>query len=198
MVKDGRQLAPTLEGIRDDHVLRYRFAAEQATARGYTSVLDVGCGCGYGSSILAAAVLSVIATDIDEGALDYGREHYGHERITWRRVDWDTERAFPKVEAAIGFEVVEHLADARGFLAAAARHVPLLVGSVPNQDVVPFDPEKHVRHVRHYTPAEVFDALCEVGWTPLFVGGQRGKRGLEAEIVRDPAGCRTLVFLARS
>ena len=47
-----RQVAPSLDGIRKDHVERYKLAAE---IFGGLSVMDVGCGVGYGAKVLADA-----------------------------------------------------------------------------------------------------------------------------------------------
>ena len=50
-----RQLAPTLEGIRADHLERYKFAVStiQKTfglrdGHNPIKIIDAGCGCGYG------------------------------------------------------------------------------------------------------------------------------------------------------
>src|SRR3546814_15557036 len=66
----------SLEGIRDDHVARYRFAAEQLRAHGCrldNRVVDAGAGCGYGTFILAEAGFRVTAIEQDAGEI--GRAH---------------------------------------------------------------------------------------------------------------------------
>lgn len=197
VIKDGRQMSPTLAGIRADHVARYAFAAR--VLRGWlpdgAPVLDIGCGCGYGSWILAErGGFRVIATDIDQGALDYGATHYAHRRISRLRLDLAAD-PLPAAAAVTGFEVVEHVADGAVLLARLPGEV--LVGSVPNELVVPFDAAKHRRHVRHYTPEEIRTALTGAGWHAMFVGGQRGKHGRDARVDALPHECRTLVFEAR-
>jgi hypothetical protein len=57
-MRDGeRQVAPTLEGIRRDHVARYEWAARRLKGR----VLDACCGIGYGTQILAKAGCTPLA-----------------------------------------------------------------------------------------------------------------------------------------
>jgi hypothetical protein len=46
-----RQVSPTIDGIRKDHVERYQFVAKRL-AKG-SRVVDFSCGVGYGSRILA-------------------------------------------------------------------------------------------------------------------------------------------------
>src|SRR3954467_14298237 len=69
-----RQVAPTLEGIRADHVARYQFAAQ--LLKKPTRVIDFACGVGYGSKILADAGHFVYGYDRDPEAIAYAREHY--------------------------------------------------------------------------------------------------------------------------
>lgn len=198
MIKDGRQVSTTLDGIRDDHVRRYQFAAQKIkAARASATVLDVGCGCGYGSFILANSGFQVKSTDIDQGALDYGSEHYGHPNVRRYQKNWE-EDLLPVVDAIVAFEVIEHLQNPIRFCYEASRHATLMLGSVPNQDVVPFDVDKHHRHFRHYSPDQLTELFEQTRWQVLFLGGQVGKRGSLAEVVGNPKGCRTLVFVCRS
>jgi len=46
-----RQVSPTLDGIRKDHLARYKWAAKRLSG----CVYDIGCGIGYGSKILGDA-----------------------------------------------------------------------------------------------------------------------------------------------
>jgi SAM-dependent methyltransferase len=63
--------------------------AEQVSAlmRGHT-VLELGCGTGYWTDVLAESAESVLATDISEDMLDVAREHgEGLENVQYRVVD---------------------------------------------------------------------------------------------------------------
>ena len=56
-----RQEATKLSGIRPDHILRYKLAAKIIKAKKLTNlVIDVACGVGYGSYILADYTKNVI------------------------------------------------------------------------------------------------------------------------------------------
>jgi len=159
-----RQVAPTLDGIRADHIARYRFAAERIEP-GWRC-LDAACGIGYGARLLADAAegVTVLGVDREPHAIGYGRRHYGGGGVALEVGDvllapWETN-AF---DAAVTFETIEHLDDPARFLAglaAALRPGGLLVASTPNETLLPFDPERFPHHVRHWRRSE-FDALLE-------------------------------------
>lgn len=171
MLRSGeRQVAETIDGIRADHVARYRFAAERlAGAR----VLDAGCGVGYGASLLAAAGCTVKAVDIDAETVEYARAHYGHPRITWAAADI-RHVTFRLNDWAVCLEALEHL-DRPGL--ALRRFPDRLIASVPNEAVVPIRPGRFRHHVRHYTP-DAFGCLLEgagyaidAWWSQADLGG---------------------------
>ena len=59
----GERFVPGIEGeIVYEHVHRYAFARRYAAGR---RVLDVACGEGYGSAMLARAAREVVGVDID-------------------------------------------------------------------------------------------------------------------------------------
>jgi len=144
--------------IEVEHVLRYRWAAQAATGR---SVLDAGCGTGYGSAILADAGASeVIGIDI---AADVVTGTAGtHEAVSMRAGD---VRAldFPdgRFDLVVCFEVIEHLDDPMAGLDELARVLApdgLLLVSSPNRGVYP-PGNPHHRH--EFTPAELEAAVRE-------------------------------------
>lgn len=194
-MKDGeRQVAPTLEGIRRDHVARYEWAARKLD--GGSRVIDFACGVGYGAKVLADAGHRVLAADCDAEALEYGGRHYGHERVTHYQQDatkpfWPPITS-PPYDAAVCFETIEHVEDPRGFLRELNRLAPALIASVPNEDVFPFG-QGMLFHHRHYTPDDFQRLLNECGWEVLEWWGQEAE---ESEVVENLAG-RTLIAKAR-
>src|SRR4051794_32573767 len=64
-----------------EHRTRYAFASELAAGR---RVLDVACGSGYGSRILAdAGADTVVGVDLDADAVVYARQRYGGPGVTF-------------------------------------------------------------------------------------------------------------------
>ncbi len=182
-----RQVSPTRRGIRRDHVARYELAAR--TLPPGSRVLDLACGVGYGSRILAEAGHTVIGLDVDAKAIAYAREHYAHDRARFEEFDAASEPIgiFGHRDAAVCFETIEHIEDPRTMLKALAFHCDRLLASVPNESVFPW--QGHAYHFRHYTRAEFLALLAECGWR---VTGWHGQAGTESEPVPDQDG-RTLI-----
>ena len=166
----GRDLAE----IRSDHTLRYALAQSKVAGQ---SVLDAACGCGYGSWMLAEDCPQVHAVDNSLEAISYGREHWARENVTYHQLDL-CESPLPAAEALVSFETLEHLDYPRRFLTRARETCKFLIGSVPNQDVLPFDSKRHKYHKRHYTPEQLMETLSRSGWgliSLLFQSRETGK-----------------------
>jgi len=144
--------------IEVEHVVRYRWAAQVAASR---SVLDAGCGTGYGSAILAAAGASEVI-GIDIAAEVVTRTADKDEAVSLRAGDvraLDFEDG--RFDLVVCFEVIEHLDDPMAALDELARVLApdgLLLLSSPNRGVYP-PGNPHHRH--EFTPAELEAAVRE-------------------------------------
>lgn len=106
-----------------EHVARYAMAAGSCRGR---RVLDVACGEGYGSAMLAAAgAAAVVGVDISAEAVALARARFGREGLEFRSGD---AAELPKLlfdqapfDLIVSFETIEHLADARPFLEGLRR-----------------------------------------------------------------------------
>jgi SAM-dependent methyltransferase len=178
-----RQVAPTVDGIRADHVARYKFAAERLAGK---KVIDAGCGIGYGSRILADAGCFVTAFDVSEEAIGYAKAHYlnrEHDHIAFLVRDAETWQPDDGMtfDAAVCFEIIEHLWDPAPLLRALRHAAPMLLASVPNEEVFPY--QNHAYHYRHYTSGEFQTLLEACGWEVVEWHGQTGKEsGVEENI----------------
>jgi ubiquinone/menaquinone biosynthesis C-methylase UbiE len=101
-------------GILSLHKVRYEFAKKYSAGK---SVLDVACGAGYGSAMLAEVAAYVIGADLDEGALNYARCSYQRDNLAYRIEDTQAlsfeDATF---DAVVSFETVEHLSDISRYL----------------------------------------------------------------------------------
>lgn len=191
MMKFGeRQVAETLDGIRRDHTARYEWAARILPAG--SRVVDFACGIGYGSHILAEAGHFVRGFDRDDAALAYAAQHWSHLGTTFRRADGDAPPPMGEVDSAVCFETIEHLKDPRPLLNALRQSAPMLLASVPNEEVMPWSPSPGITtafHFRHYTRRQFEALLAECGWR---VTAWHGQEGPESEVEPDMGG-RTLI-----
>ncbi len=185
-----RQVAPTLDGIRRDHVARYEFAARMFPKG--SLVIDFAAGVGYGTRILAEAGHTAKGHDCDVEAIAYAAKHYPHQRADYAISDGNAPGALGEYDAAVCFETIEHIEDPRPLLKALRVSAPLLLASVPNEDVMPFEYEPgkgYAFHFRHYTKAQFEALLNECGWS---VTEWHGQAGPESEVEPNVNG-RTLI-----
>jgi len=189
-----RQMAPTLDGIRADHVERYKWAAAFIQRAGFATVLDIGCGVGYGAWLMAQTGASITAIDADPDAITYARDHYAHPAASYRVASADDFDGAPR-GVAVAFEVIEHAPEVLALLARLRTRV--LLGSVPNEAVTPYRAgASHPDHYRHFTVDQLRDALLAAGWRVSAVYGQRGKTGAEACVTPWSDDARTIIFSA--
>lgn len=192
-VSGERQVAPTIDGIRHDHVARYEWAASLIGRN--KLVIDIGCGIGYGARILADAGLHVVALDAFGPAIDYALKHYSHPSVRHRRVKvQDVAMDGEHYDAAVCFEMLEHVSDidARDTLIKLRRVADTLYASVPNEDELPFGRGFPFHH-RHYTRQQFEALLNSSGWTVRFWYGQIDHC---AEVTQGATG-RTLIAVCQ-
>ena len=187
-----RQVAPTVDGIRPDHIERYEWAARflQEGSR----VADFACGVGYGCSILAGAGLQVQGFDKSQRAILYARQHYPANHARYIRADGDAavDLGVNTYDAVVCFETIEHIEDPLPMLRAFREAASVLLISVPNEAVFPNQGQVAFHH-RHYTKAELEALLAEAGWR---VTEWHGQAGPESPVQRDCEG-RTLIAVAK-
>jgi len=166
-----RQTAPNVDTIRADHRYRYERAAQwlrRHTPQPWRLTgLDVFCGNGYGSRIIADNTgARMVGFDGSAEAVDLAERHYGNHRVVFGHACFPFSLEEDLFDFAICFESVEHVDDARGLLSQLSRAVrgPLFV-SVPLDGGLPFEcnSERFSNHVRHYLSEELRELLREVG-----------------------------------
>ena len=161
------RIEPTsLDEVRPDHLGRYLFAARWLKSHGIDgSLLDMGCGVGYGSSLLADQFAAVHSIELSDEAEAHYRQHFARNNIRYDRIDAFTAELDNRYEAAVCFEFLEHVHDADKIVAKIARASDILICSTPNELVRPWaQPPINPDHVRHYTPDEFEDLLLAGGF----------------------------------
>lgn len=132
----GERFIPGTPGeIWIEHWHRYHFASRWAAGR---RVLDVACGEGYGSALLARHAASVVGADISQQAIDHARAAYtGVANLEFTCAPCT---ALPlgdaSVDLAVSFETLEHIEAQEQFLDELARVLHpegVLLLSCPNK-----------------------------------------------------------------
>jgi 2-polyprenyl-3-methyl-5-hydroxy-6-metoxy-1,4-benzoquinol methylase len=162
------------------HLVVYEWIAGQV---GGLRVVDMACGEGYGSNVLAGTAASVVGVDANPEAHEHARLRYVRPNLRFER---DLVESFAEPSDAVVFlQTIEHVQDAgaildhfRSMLAPGGRAFV----STPNLlTLAPPGAEKSDNpwHVREYRAAE-FRELCEAHFPRVELLGLFHARKLRA------------------
>jgi SAM-dependent methyltransferase len=159
-----------------EHVERYRWAAGRISGR----VLDIACGTGHGTAVLAAAGAAVTGADSDPGAIDRARRRAPSARLALVEappVPFD-DGAFDHV---VSFETLEHIRRDAEFLAELHRVLApggRLLLSTPNRAASSPNTARpdNPYHVREYLLDELLTLLETAGFEQPLIHCQRPER----------------------
>lgn len=139
----------TLKQIVPYQYVRDRYAGK--------TLLDLGCGSGYGSSILAETAEKVVGVDLNPDNLDVARAEYDRPNVEYKLLDDPYETGLPQAsfDAAVSIHVIEHVYDVERYLRMLHDLVKPggeVILATPNRRVrlMPFQPPWNVDHVREY------------------------------------------------
>ncbi len=113
-----RQAPTSLDEAEPSHLARYLFAAQ--FVHNGNVVLDVPCGSGYGTSVLARRARHAIGLDVHEGAIAHAKEFFFEPNSEF--IAGDAERLSEildredRVDRVVSFEGVEHMQRPEVFL----------------------------------------------------------------------------------
>lgn len=166
------------------HFCAYRFTKDFVYGK---TVLDIGCGEGYGSHYLAGFAKEVVGIDYDKAIIDYAKNKYQINNLIFYTIDIKELNSIKnKFDIVCSFQVIEHFQDIEIFL----ENIKLLLNpdgificSTPNKlDASPkSDKPLNKFHVREYLWNE-FEELLKIYFRGVNMFGV--KRGGELNLYR--------------
>jgi len=179
----GERFVPQLEipEISYEHWNRYYFARQFVKDK---IVLDVACGEGYGSYLLASNAQKVIGVDISQETVDFAKGKYNHENLEFL-LGSAAQLPLHKnnfLDVVVSYETIEHISekDQILFLDEVKRTLKkdgIFIVSTPNKklysDVPNYNNEFHVKEFYF----EDFKYLLESYFKHVDLLGQRVEIG---------------------
>jgi SAM-dependent methyltransferase len=140
------------------HVAVYEWIAERC--RGLR-VVDLACGEGYGSDLLARGAAEVIGVDANPEAFEHARLRYARPNLRFRR--GLVEEFGDEVDAVVFLQTIEHISDPGRLLDQLAKIAPRAYISTPNRlTLAGPDAEKSENpwHIKEYDSGEYRELLA--------------------------------------
>jgi len=147
----GERYVPWFEGaeIGYEHLHRYAFATQFVRNK---SVLDLACGEGYGSNLLARTAKHVVGIDLDEQTVKHAKNKYIRSNLEFRigsitEIPINGQHVF---DVIVCFEALEHVDDHEKLLSEAKRLLApggLFFVSTPNKTL--YTDEPHFNNPYH-------------------------------------------------
>lgn len=118
-----------------EHLSRYLSVLGIAKNR---TILDIACGAGYGTRLIASTAKKVWGVDYSTEAIDYAKDHYSATNIKYlvgdaHNIPLDNE----SVDVVVSLETIEHLKNPEKFIKEVKRVLKKggkFVVSTPNDD----------------------------------------------------------------
>jgi SAM-dependent methyltransferase len=139
------------------HVAVYEWIAEQCAGM---RVVDLACGEGYGSDLLARSAAEVTGVDANPEAFEHARARYRRRNLQFQRglvEDFDQE-----VDAVVFLQTIEHIHEPGALLERISQIAPAAYISTPNRlTLAPPGAEKSDNpwHLREYDARQYRDLL---------------------------------------
>lgn len=155
-----RLVTSVFEGLTVEHLARYGFCLPMAKGK---TVLDIACGEGYGSNLLASEAASVTGADVSSEAVDHAQATYKNNKLKFVTADGaNLPFADGSFDMVVSFETIEHLTEQEKMIAEIKRVLKpdgLLVVSTPNKSFNPNSELENPFHHKELTEEEFIGLL---------------------------------------
>lgn len=163
------------------HYQRYEYVIQSGLVTD-RNVLDVGCGYGYGTNILAKEAKNVLGIDLSLGhknnLMSYMECYKPRKAVQLEYMECDIFDFKPNItfDVAVCVEVFEHVPDPVKFIARLAEIAAEVFITTPLARVTA--PTRNPEHVNEYTH-EDFLAAIETKFVPQRIRFQTGNMNIE-------------------
>ena len=160
----GERIIPAYEdhpaqGNVDIHDLMYR---EFLVASIDKKVLDIACGCGMGTKMLAERALKVHGYDIDAETIEFAKKYYNDVKIEYAVGDiCNIPEPDESFDTVVSVETFEHVSDIDKLIGEVHRVLkPKGIWCFTTPNGIRYPDHNIVKyHVKHYTESELYSML---------------------------------------
>jgi GT2 family glycosyltransferase/ubiquinone/menaquinone biosynthesis C-methylase UbiE/glycosyltransferase involved in cell wall biosynthesis len=141
----GERFIPSESGrIRLEHYHRYAMVLSCIVGK---NVLDVACGEGYGSALMADTAGYVTGVDISPEAVSHATDNYKKNNLTYLQGSaTNLQFSDNSFDVVVSFETIEHLAEQEQMIAELRRVLKpegILILSSPNRPIYSEESDEH-------------------------------------------------------
>lgn len=126
--------------VLNAHLARYAWAMQFVYGK---TVLDLGCGCGYGADMLSWGAMEITGVDVDVETIEFASRAFQAGNLHFAQMDIERVERLPPAQVYVAFEVLEHLRHPEELIAKIRG---TLLWSVPADDGSKF--HRHVYSVQ--------------------------------------------------
>lgn len=176
-----RQTAKNINEIRKDHIVRYQlvldYIQKNRNSNKQVHILDMFCGNGYGSYLVASGLSNCKFLSIDGSteAIKLAKKYYHCKGTKFKQKFFPFKLLKNKYDYAISLESVEHIKDDMLFLQtiySSLKDDGILFLSTPNENKQSLKINENHFHYRHYVTNEMIDSLKQIGFELIKIYGQ--------------------------
>lgn len=143
---------------------RYKFAAKMMPQNKTIKILELGCGDGFASLILAENGHNVVGVDFDASAIEHANKTINKKNMVFKEGDF-LGKKYGFFEAVVSFDVIEHIfpSDENAFMKTIISNLKktgiCLIGT-PNKTAAKYASKaSKLGHVNLYTAERMYNMM---------------------------------------
>lgn len=164
------------ENISEMHLNRYNFSLSFVKNK---TVVDIACGEGYGSNLLAQNAKNVLGIDIDQNSIEHAKNKYKKDNLSFLIGSAEKiEASDNSIDVLVSFETIEHVKESvqKNFISEAHRILKpegIFIVSTPDKDI---SGEGHNEFHIHELNKKEFLNMLQVHFKKIDLYGQNIKK----------------------